>query len=203
MSIPCSSASSTAPRFSFAAFSLPGTLTISVLPRMPAAPRLRQPRGVTRRLARRMASGMPGVRRSTTSSVASGVISRCEKPVPPVVTTRGMRSSSARRMSAAPIWSRSSGTTPVHASSKPACSSIAHRAGPLVSTRSPREHLSLTVSTAALYFMEKTSPISFSPSYTHPGLRARGLTGRRRVLYNETKTAKEMIACCRRTPFCC
>ena len=39
----------------------------------------------------RMASGMPRVSRSTTARVASGVTSRGEKPVPPVVSTRFTR----------------------------------------------------------------------------------------------------------------
>ena len=57
---------------------------ISVSPRIPAASRDRQPRGVMRMDSARMASGMPGVSRSTTALVASGVMSRLEKPVPPV-----------------------------------------------------------------------------------------------------------------------
>ena len=88
MSMPWPIASITAPRFSRAAFLLPGRFTIRVLPRIPAAARLRQPRGVMRMLSARMASGMPRVSRSTTARVASGVTSRGEKPVPPVVTTR-------------------------------------------------------------------------------------------------------------------
>ena len=88
MSTPWRMGSSTASRFSRAAFSLPGRLTMSVRPRMPAAARDRHPRGVMRMLAARMASGIPGAGRSTTARVASGVTSLGEKPVPPVVSTR-------------------------------------------------------------------------------------------------------------------
>ena len=111
MSIPWHSASATADRFSSAAFSLPGRLTISVLPRMPAAPLERQPRGVILMLSARMASGMPRVSRSTTASVASGVTSRGEKPVPPVDSTRDTPSSSAHFISSLFIISGSSGMT--------------------------------------------------------------------------------------------
>ena len=91
---------STADRFSRAAFSLPGRFTISVRPRMPAALRERQPRGVIFMLSARMASGIPRVSRSTTAKVASGVTSRGEKPVPPVVRIRFTRFSSAQRIRA-------------------------------------------------------------------------------------------------------
>ncbi len=110
MSSPCISASMTARMFSFAAFSLPGRLTISERPRMPAALRERQPRGVMRMLAARIASGMPGVSRSMTVLVASGVMSRGEKPVPPVVRIRDISSSSAHLTSSRRISSASSGT---------------------------------------------------------------------------------------------
>ena len=75
-------------RFSFTAFGLPGRLTMSVLPRNTLAARLSIPRGVMERLWYRMASAMPGALRSATARVASGVISRGEKPVPPVVRIR-------------------------------------------------------------------------------------------------------------------
>ena len=90
--MPCFRAGSTAVRHSFAAFSLPGQLIIIVSPRIPAASRERQPRGVMRIDSARMASGMPGTSRCMTAFVASGVMSRLEKPVPPVVTIRqGLR----------------------------------------------------------------------------------------------------------------
>lgn len=78
---------------------LPGRLIIRLRPRMPAALRDRHPLGVMRMDSARIASGMPGVSRSTTSMVASGVMSRGEKPVPPVVSTRAMPRSSAHLQS--------------------------------------------------------------------------------------------------------
>ncbi len=149
MSSPWTTAESTAFRFSFAAFSLPGRFTISVRPRMPAALRDRQPRGVILRLSARMASGMPLVSRSMTLSVASGVTSRGEKPVPPVVSTRGTFSSSAHLTSSASMTVFSSGMIDVYTTVRPCASSMRQTAGPLVSTRSPLDPLSLTVMTAA------------------------------------------------------
>ena len=52
-----------------------------------------------RTAAQAAARRMPRVSRSMTARVASGVMSRCEKPVPPVVITRPMFSSSAQRIS--------------------------------------------------------------------------------------------------------
>ena len=66
----------------------------------------RQPRGVIRILSARMASGIPGASRSTTAKVASGVTSRGEKPVPPVVRTSCTFRLSAQSVSAA--WTGSS-----------------------------------------------------------------------------------------------
>ena len=59
----------------------------------------------------RMASGIPGTMRSATSSVASGMQSRAEKPVPPVVTisSASFRSQISRIRSASS--SRSSGSS--------------------------------------------------------------------------------------------
>ena len=96
-----------------AAFLLPGRLIIRLPLRMPAALRLRQPLGVMRMLSARMASGMPGVGRSMISMAASGVMSRGEKPVPPVVSTRAMPSSSEHLTSSFRIISRSSGSMEV------------------------------------------------------------------------------------------
>ena len=101
-------------------------------------------------LSARMASGMPRVSRSTTARVASGVTSLEEKPVPPVVSTRSTRSSSAHRISASLICSSSSGRMAVRVTSQPFSLRIPHRAGPLVSSRWPRAPLSLMVSTAAV-----------------------------------------------------
>ena len=75
---------------------LPGRLMIRLRPRIPATLRLKQPLGVMRMDSDRMASGMPGVGRSRICMVASGVMSRGEKPVPPVVSTRAVFNSSVQ-----------------------------------------------------------------------------------------------------------
>jgi hypothetical protein len=64
-------------------FGLPGKLMINDLPRIPLTPLDNIPLGVIIRLFIRNASEMPGVCRSITSIVASGVTSRGENPVPP------------------------------------------------------------------------------------------------------------------------
>ena len=68
---------------------------------MPLRPRASMPCGEMAVENARMASSRPGVGRSTTSAVASGVTSRGAKPVPPVVTTRS--APAARSRSAAEI----------------------------------------------------------------------------------------------------
>ena len=75
-------------RHSRTAFGLPGRLTISVRLRIPLAARLNIVRFVNCKLYARIASGIPGTIRSATASVASGITSRGENPVPPVVKSR-------------------------------------------------------------------------------------------------------------------
>ena len=67
-------------------------------------------RGVICKEAYRMASGMPGVSRSQTARVASGVTSRGANPVPPVVTSSWTSPLSAMAFSMASISGCSSGT---------------------------------------------------------------------------------------------
>ena len=126
---------------------------------MPAAFLERQPLGVIFMLSALISSGMPGVSLSITAFVASGVMSRGANPVPPVVSTNATFSSSAHFMSSSFIISISSGTIEVYTTSIPFSFSIPQSAGPLVSTLSPFEPLSLTVITAALYAI--TDPFSF------------------------------------------
>lgn len=64
----------------------PGRFTISVVPATPASPRESAAVGTFSRPYARIASGMPGISRSRTRRVASGVSSVGEMPVPPVVT---------------------------------------------------------------------------------------------------------------------
>ncbi len=66
----------------------PGRFTISVVLASPAAPRDRTADGTPAATpAARIASGMPGISRSSTRRVISGVRSPGVRPVPPVVTT--------------------------------------------------------------------------------------------------------------------
>ena len=129
---------------------------------MPAAFLERQPLGVIFMLSALISSGMPGVSLSITAFVASGVMSRGANPVPPVVSTNATFSSSAHFVSSSFIISISSGTIEVYTTSIPFSFSIPQSAGPLVSTLSPFEPLSLTVITAALYAI--IDPLSFYAS---------------------------------------
>ena len=128
---------------------------ISVFFRIPAVERLSMARFVIVILYARIASGIPGTRLSIISSVASGVISLGEKPVPPVV-----RISSAVPLSAiSAILSDniflSSGRTSSDTTSYPFFSTISRIAGPLKSSRSPRYPVSLDVMIATLFILEK------------------------------------------------
>ena len=76
---------------SIQALGLPGRLTIRVFLRITETARLSMARHVTAMLAARMASAIPGTVFSATSRVASGVMSRGAKPVPPVVRIRSGR----------------------------------------------------------------------------------------------------------------
>lgn len=59
-------------------------------PRVPATARESMARGVILRPSTHMATGMARISRSRTAKVASGVTSRGESPVPPVVMMRLM-----------------------------------------------------------------------------------------------------------------
>ena len=76
------------------AFGWPGRLRISARPRITPTWRDRIAVGTKRRPIWRICSPKPGISRSATASVASGVTSRGAGPVPPVVSTRSQRSSS-------------------------------------------------------------------------------------------------------------
>ena len=78
-------------------------------PRTPATPRESSACGVFAIESARIASAIPGARRSRTVIVASGVTSRGPRPVPPVVKTS--LASTASSSIASAIESRSSGTT--------------------------------------------------------------------------------------------
>lgn len=67
------------------ALGFPGRFRMRDFPRVPAVERERMAVGTFSKLRIRMASPKPGSSRSRTARVASGVLSRAEGPVPPVV----------------------------------------------------------------------------------------------------------------------
>ena len=87
--------------------------------------------------AARIASAMPGATRPDTARVASGVTSRMENPVPPVVRTRSHCSRSASRISSSSIIARSSGRRRIETTSYCSAGSSSLIFGPLLSSRSP------------------------------------------------------------------
>ena len=88
----------TAPRHSLTPLTLPGKLIISVDCRIPATARERAARGVLLKPSNaHQFRRFPEHGLSITASVASGVTSRGESPVPPVVTTSRNPSSHAAR----------------------------------------------------------------------------------------------------------
>jgi hypothetical protein len=119
------------------------------LPRMPATAREIMAWGVLARLAARITSPKPGMTRSTTVMVASGVTSRGETPVPPVVRIRSNSPQSAHSVSFSAISRSSSGMIPLRPVSTPCAANHVERAGPLASALSPLEPLSLNVKIAA------------------------------------------------------
>ena len=145
----CGRTGATASRPSTAPRGEPGRLTMSVRPRTPATWRESIAAGSAARPAARIASASPGTSRSTTSRVASGVTSRGERPVPPVVRTRSAPLSASSR-SAAASASRSSGRQDEATISTGARRrrTAAATAGPERSSRSPRNERSETVTTA-------------------------------------------------------
>ena len=149
-SIACGSAGAIIANCSRQARGLPGMLMISVVPRSPLTARESIACGVLASEPARIASAKPGAGRSSTSSVASGVTSRAVKPVPPVVRTRLASVSSAKRVSSAAICVALVGHDgALDDRRRPARASSSSSAAPLSSSRSPREPLSETVSTAA------------------------------------------------------
>src|SRR2546428_5964582 len=96
----------------------PGRFTTSAGPMAPATPRDSMPCGVCSRERARRASAMPGISRSMTRRVASGVTSFGDRPVPPVVRTTFAPARTAARMAVA-TRSTSSGTSSVRTTSMP------------------------------------------------------------------------------------
>src|SRR5690348_17299707 len=137
----------TASNDSTAPVGLPGRFSTTDAAHIPQTPRLSTANGVFFSPSRRMRSEMPSSMRPQTVRVASGVTSRVEIPVPPVVTTsRALRESSTIAFM---IAACSSGTMRVSMTAKWCCWSALTTAGPDRSLRSPRAHESLTVRTEA------------------------------------------------------
>ncbi len=106
--------------------------------------------GVFFTVAARIASDKPGASLSITARVASGVLSRGLKPVPPVVRIRLAVCRSQISRSSELRASRSSDTILVAAISAPSACNSWIKAGPERSIDSPAAQRSLTVITAAL-----------------------------------------------------
>lgn len=102
-------AAMTAPRHSAMAVGLPGRVMMSDDPRIPAVWRDKIAVGIRPIETARIASPNPGSILVQTASVASGVTSRGDGPVPPVVMTNEQFSLSMRLMRVAEMVSSSSG----------------------------------------------------------------------------------------------
>jgi len=102
-------AAMTAPRHSAIAVGLPGKVMMSDEPRIPAVWRDKMAVGIRPIETARIASPNPGSILVQTASVASGVTSRGDGPVPPVVMTNEQFCTSIRSISVAEMVSSSSG----------------------------------------------------------------------------------------------
>src|SRR5439155_18487980 len=100
----------------------------------------------------------PGTSRAAITLVASGVTSRCDSPVPPVVRIKSFSPLFTKRSSSPPIWVASSGTRCLPATFHPSSVTRASRAGPDWSTRVPAKVESLTVTTATLMLASIRTP---------------------------------------------
>src|SRR5574343_224160 len=124
----------------------PGRLMIRQRPRTTAVWRERMAVGTKRRLIWRICSPKPGSSLSATARVASGVTSRGAGPVPPVVSTRSQRSSSASSRRVALMPACSSGIRRVTQATGLRSARVSHccRAGMPWSVYTPWEARSLT-----------------------------------------------------------
>ena len=110
----------------------PGRFTTKLRPAMPASPRLSRAVGEAASPRRRTASSTPGISRSITGAVCSGVTSVGLMPVPPEVTGTSTPSATARQI-ASPT-SGPSATTSFVTASRPRPSSQATSRGPVRSS---------------------------------------------------------------------
>src|SRR5271156_4499832 len=132
---------------STAPFGLPGRLMMIAFPRIPAAPRESTARGVFCAPAARICSGNPGIMRSTTEAVASGVTSRGPRPVPPVVRITSASLESAASFRKSSIAARSSARTAEETILHPSSRQRAITDGPEWSSDVPAATESLIVRT--------------------------------------------------------
>src|ERR1019366_3133653 len=146
----CGANSTIASNDSTAPLGEPGRLTIKTRPRVPTTERESAASGVASRPRARINSAMPGISRSRTARVASGVTSRGATPVPPVVKIAEIRPPSAKVAKRLAISAGSSGMTSNTETFQPSCSSRSRTAGPERSVRVPAVTESLMVKTAAL-----------------------------------------------------
>src|SRR5215831_18235457 len=144
----CDRIGRTAVKHSRTPFTLPGKLIIRVDWRMPETALDKAALGVILRLSIRISSAIHGTCLSITASVASGVTSRGESPVPPEVTTNLKPSSLARRRRDS-MAGRSSGRISTALTSKPVSARMRFASGPDKSSRPPAEAVSLIVRTKA------------------------------------------------------
>lgn len=151
-------AGNTAARQSATAAGLPGRLMMSEPPRVPAICRDKMAVGTTLSEAARINSPKPARMRWHTCAVASGVTSRRDGPVPPVVNTSTHRSSSHKHRSAESIRSTSSGTNTLTGSHSLWIDSESQSttAGPPRSSYSPRNARSDTVTMPIRIVMHRT-----------------------------------------------
>src|ERR1019366_2824547 len=152
--------STIASRDSTAPLGDPGRLTIRTRPRVPASDRESTASGVVWRPQARISSPRPGISRSITDRVASGVTSRGATPVPPVVKMAETWPPSARVARRALISEASSGMASMTETLQPSCSNRSRAAGPERSARAPALTESLMVRTAALVMIPLAAEVS-------------------------------------------
>src|SRR5215212_3562076 len=140
-------------KLSLTALGEPGRFTINVPEQTPHTPLDNIAIGVAFSDCARIASAMPGASRSMTRCVASGVLSRGPRPVPPVVMIKLTSVRAANSRSVCTSGSRSSERILVSTISALIDVSSSTSAAPDSSCRSPREQASLAVMTTALMDM--------------------------------------------------
>jgi hypothetical protein len=141
-----------------------------VVPRIPATARDKIARGVCFKPSARICSANPGIKRSATAMVASGVTSRGPTPVPPVVTIKSVSFESAVFFRNAAMPSRSSGKTAASTIFQPSSLHRPATAGPELSsyfwlaTESLTVRMETRMAASRYRYPSVTSASAFSPS---------------------------------------